>query len=880
MSYNASMAAPILATKLYVPPVRLKIVDRPRLAQRLSEGMNRKLTLVSAPAGFGKTTLVSEWAAGCDCSIAWLSLDEGDSDPNRFLTYLIAAIQTIRPNTGQAMLPVLQSPQPPPVEAVLLNLLNEIASSPQDFILVLDDYHLVDSNLVDQALAYLLEHLPSQMHLVIATREDPQLPLARYRGRGQISELRVEDLRFTAAETAGFLNQIMGLSLSAEDIAALEARTEGWIAGLQLAAISMQGLEDTAGFIKSFTGSNRFVMDYLVEEVLRKQPNSIQEFLLRTSILDRMCGPLCDAVLDDASRASQETLEYLERANLFIIPLDNERCWYRYHHLFADLLRQRLYQLHREVPAQLHLSACQWYEDNNLEIDAFQHAVAANDVERAARLVLGKGMPLHTRGGLFPELKWLESLPSKVLDEKPILWLMYAGALTTAGQTKGVEEKLQAAETALQGIDLNAENRDLIGRIANNRATLAITHYDPDETIRQAERALEYLAPENLPVRAISAWNLAVAYQFKGERAKATRAFTEVISASQAIGQSFVTKLATSGLGNLQEADNKLHLAAETYRHALELFGDPPLLFATEAYLGLARIYYEWNDLDSAQRHAEKAYHLARQYSASIDRYILCELVLARVLLAKGDVSSAEAIVKRADQSTRQHHFTQRIDDVVAAQVFLLLRHGRLAEADALAQVQDIPLSKVRVLLAQRDSSSALVVLEELRENMQAKDWLDELLKVTILQAVAYHLNGEKDRALQLLAEALKMAEEGDFIRLFIDEGEPMAQLLFEAEVGGIGPEYVKKLLAVFSTERLAENKYAMPQASSEIEPLSQRELEILQLIARGFSNQAIGVRLFIAISTVKGHNRVIFDKLQVQSRTEAVARARELGLL
>jgi LuxR family maltose regulon positive regulatory protein len=874
------MAAPVLATKLYVPQPRQKIVTRQRLIDRLSEGMNRRLILISAPAGFGKTTLISDWAAGCECSITWLSLDEGDNDPYRFLTYLIAALQTITPTIGQGLMAALQSPQPPTTEAILTNLLNEIVSNPQDFILVLDDYHLVDSQPVDHALAYLLEHIPVQMHLVLATREDPQLPLARYRGRAQISELRVEDLRFTSAEAAGFLNQVMGLSLSAEDIGALEARTEGWIAGLQLAAISMQGYADTAGFIKSFTGSNRFVMDYLVEEVLRKQTGDIQSFLLSTSILERMCGPLCDAILSDTSSASQETLEYLERANLFIIPLDNERCWYRYHHLFGDLLHQRLYQLHPGEVAQLHLSASQWYEDNNLEIEAFHHAVAANDVERAACLVQGKGMPLHLRGGLFPELRWLESLPHKVLDDKPILWLMYAGALTTAGQTTGVEEKLQAAEDALQGADLNPENRDLIGRIANNRATLAITRYEPDEVVRQAQRALEYLHPNNLSVRTISAWNLAVAYQFKGKRAKATRAFTEVISSSQAIGQSFVTKLATCGLGNLQEADNQLHLAAETYQHALELFGDQPLLFATEAYLGLARIYYEWDDLDAAQRYAEQALQLARQYSDTIDRYIVCELFLAKVLLATGDSSNAADIVKKADQSTRQHNFVQRIPEVVAAQVILMLRQGKLKEAATLAQTQDLPVSKARVCLAEGDSAMALEILATLRGQMQAKGWVDELLKVMVLQAVAYHVGGETGQALQVLGESLAMAEEEGFIRSFIDEDTPMAQLLAKAALRGIAPDYVRKLLAAFAAEEQKIGKSASSSARPLIEPLSQRELEILQLIARGLSNRAISERLFLALSTVKGHNRVIFDKLQVQSRTEAISRARELGLL
>src|SRR5205823_10882477 len=340
--WRREKVTPILATKLYLPRLRPNVVSRPRLIERLNEGLHRNLTLISAPAGFGKTTLVSEWVASCDRQVAWLSLDEGDSDPTRFLTYLVAALRTIAPTLGEGVLGALQSPQPPPPEAMLTALLNDLTTIRDHLVLVLDDYHVLDAKAVDHALTFLLEHLPPQMHLVIATREDPQLPLARLRARGQLTELRAVDLRFTPTEAAGFLNQGMGLNLSAEDITALETRTEGWIAGLQLAALSMQGQQDTTSFITSFTGSHHFVLDYLVEEVLGQQSERVQTFLLRTSILDRMSGPLCDAVVLDPAASGRETLDYLERASLFLVPLDNERRWYRYHHLFAELLRQRL----------------------------------------------------------------------------------------------------------------------------------------------------------------------------------------------------------------------------------------------------------------------------------------------------------------------------------------------------------------------------------------------------------------------------------------------------------------------------------------------------------------------------------------------------------
>ena len=616
------MPVPILSTKLHIPPPRPSIVRRPRLIEHLNEGLaaGRKLTLISAPAGCGKTTLISEWLAGRGgvtppLPAAWLSLDIGDSDPVRFLAYLVTALQTISAGIGAGVLAALESPQPPATDALLTVLLNEIAAIGQEFILVLDDYHLVDAKPVDQALAFLLEHQPPQMHLVIATREDLPLPLARLRARGQMTELRAADLRFTPIEAAEFLNRVMGLSLSAEDIAALETRTEGWIAGLQLAALALQGTlsmqghasRDTAGFIRSFTGSHHFVLDYLVEEVLGQQTASVQTFLLHTSILDRLCGPLCDAVMDEGRKTKDEgqmagdapvsssilrpssvVLEHLDRANLFIVPLDNERRWYRYHHLFGDLLRQRLRQnLTPGEIAEYHIRASQWYEDNGLEIEAFHHATAANDVARAERLMEGKGIPLHFRGAVNTILAWLASLPKSVLDARPLLWVRSATMALTAGQTTGVEAKLQAAEAALAAAPKNAEldpqTRDLLGQIACARATLAVTRYQPEAVVTQARRALESLLPENLRFRFTANWALSVAYLFQGDRAAASRALSEALSISHTSASMFSTILATSHLGRLQELANQLYRAAETYRRVLQMVGDQPGPSANDA---------------------------------------------------------------------------------------------------------------------------------------------------------------------------------------------------------------------------------------------------------------------------------------------------------
>jgi len=724
------MPTPILATKLYIPRLRPNVVSRPRLIERLNEGLHRKLTLIAAPAGFGKTTLVSEWLAGCERPAAWLSLDERENDPTRFLMYLVAALQTLAATIGEGVLGVLQSPQPPPPEAMLTALLNDITTIPDNFILILDDYHVLDAKAVDHALTFLLEHLPPHLHLVIATREDPQLPLARLRAGGHLTEVRAVDLRFTPSEAAEFLTQVMGLTLSAEDIAALERRTEGWIAGLQLAALSMQGQQDAAGFITSFTGSHHFVLDYLVEEVLGQQSERVQTFLLRTSILDRLCGPLCDAVLMDPTAIGQATLEYLERANLFLVPLDNERRWYRYHHLFAELLRQRLQQSIASSPrderggvAEFHRRASQWYEDHGLSMEAFHHAAAAHDVERATRLAEGEGMPQHFRGAVAPVLDWLESLPTTVLNARPSLWVRYASLLLVTGQTTGVEEKLQAAEAALQGIEADDKTRDLIGQIAADRATLALARYQGEPMLAQSRRALEYLHPNNLSFRATAHWTLGVAYLLQGDRAAASRAYTEAIALSQAAGESFTTILATLGLGNVQEADNQLYVAAETYRRVLQLLGDQPLPLASEAHLALARICYEWNDLDAALAHGSQSLQLARQYDRAIDRFVLCEVLLARLKLAQGDVAGAGVLLAEAGQSARQQNFMHRLPEVAAVQVLTLLRLGNLAAAAHLAQAHELPLSQARVHLAQGDTSAALAVLQSWRRQVEARGW-------------------------------------------------------------------------------------------------------------------------------------------------------------
>ncbi|MBH0333935.1 transcriptional regulator [Brevibacillus brevis] len=873
------MTIPIVTTKLYMPPPRLKTVTRYRLIEQLNEGLNRKLTVISAPAGSGKTTLVSEWLASSDRPFAWISMDEGDNDPARFFTYLFTALQNIGPNIGSGIFPLLHSPQPLPIELMISTLLHEIIAIPNPFVLVLDDYHVLKTGPLDDAISFLLERMPQQMHLVIVTREEPRQPIARLRVRNQLNEVRASDLRFTYSEAAEFLEKVMEVELSPENIALLEARTEGWIAGLQLAALSIKEQIDVTTFLPTFSGSHHFILDYLVDEVLTKQSASTQAFLLHTSILDRLSGPLCDAVFsqnDMCSGSGQETLEFLERANLFIVPLDSERRWYRYHHLFADLLRQRLRQRFsstigecERILADLHTRASIWYEDNGFEMEAFHHAVAANDLSRAARLVEGERMPLLFRGGVVPVLNWLESLPREELDVRPALWVMYASALLMTGQITGVEPKLLAAEKAMQGMGQDAGARDTLGHIAAIRATLAVSMHQAEEIMAEAKRALAYLHPDNLPVRTATTWSLGYAYHLQGNRTAATKAYQEALSISKKIGHVVITMMATLGLAKLQEADNQLHMAAETYQHVQKLAGSPPLPAACEAHLGLARIFYEWNELHTAELHGQQSIQLASQLEQT-DRVVAAQVFLARLKLAQGDVSGAATMLANAEYVARKQGFVMQMPPIAEVQVRILLQQENLTAAARLAQKHDLPILQARVLLAQGDTSAALAVLEPLLVQAEAKQLEDERLKIMLLLAVVQHAHGDLAKATQMVEDALVLAEPGGFIRTFVDEAIPMKRLLCDAAVHGRMPRYIEKLLAEFKPHYV----------NSLIEPLSERELEILQLIEKGLSNRDIAQQLFLALSTVKGHNRNIFDKLQVQRRTEAVARARQLGLL
>jgi LuxR family maltose regulon positive regulatory protein len=883
------MNIPINSTKLHIPNPRQKMVRRPRLIEHLNNGLLRKLTLVSASAGYGKTSLVSGWLVECKQPVVWLSLDEGDNDVPRFLTHFFAAIRTIDSNIGVDVNDFFLVPEPP-IELILSALLDELHGISFPFVLVLDDYHMIELASIHKAICTLVERKPPKMHIVIATREDPPFPLAQLRVQNQLTEVRVGDLQFTTSEAAEFLSEVMGIKLAPQEVELLETRTEGWIAGLQLAALTIQGRPNPRDYIQSFTGNHPFVLDYLLEEVLKRQPANVQKFLLHTSILDRMCGLLCDALFTEQADTwpqGQEVLEYLERANLFIVPLDHERRWYRYHHLFTDLLRRRLQRQWSslstgDISAVLHKRASIWLEENGYEIEAFQHAVSAHDIERAAYLIEGKGLPLLFRGAVAPVCKWLASQTQKELDSRPQLWVLYASALMMSGRMSEVESKLSAAENALQDVTQDDQIRDLIGHIAATRASIAVSKHQTATIIEEARRALLFLHSDNLPVRTAANWALGYAYQLQGDRVSASKAYAEGLSISQRIGHVIIAIMSSLGLGNIQECDNLLHTAADTYRRVLELAGNPPFPVACEAYLGLARIHYQWNDLEAALQYGQQAIRLAEQIEQT-DRIAAGNVVLARLKLVCGDVSGAACLIADAEHAVRRHQFIHLAPDIIEAQVDILLHQGNLAEATQMVLNHDFPIIHARIHLAEGDPKAALAVLELVRRNAEEKDHQDVRIKAIVLQALAFHAQKDMHNGLLMLEDALVAAERGGLIRIFLDEGEPMADLLREASNRGRKSGHLDKVLKAYQSwgeHGGAGDKNHVLSVDPLIESLSKREVEVLRLIADGKSNKEISDRLYLALSTVKGYNRNIFDKLQVNRRTEAVARARSLGLL
>lgn len=903
------MSTTILTTKLYVPSPRPKIVLRPRLIEQLKKGLHHKLTLVSAPAGFGKTTLVSEWVASCERPVAWLSLDEGDNDSTRFLTYLVMAVQTIAPNFGIEALRLLQSSQPPPTESILTILLNEIAASPVNFILVLDDYHVIEDNVVGNALTFLLEHLPSQMHLVITTREDPNLPLARLRARDQLTGLRATDLRFTKSEAAEFLNQVMDLSLSAEDIAALEARTEGWIAGLQLAAISMQGHQDASSFIKSFTGSHHFVLDYLIEEVLQQQPESVQTFLLCTSILDRMCSPLCDAILLDSSASRRDTLERLERTNLFIIPLDNERHWYRYHHLFSSLLRQRLRNSRTpEEIAQYHLRASEWFEMNGDQAQAFHHAITGGDLSRAATLAERYWQGMNESFQSAAWLRWVNQLPEALIRPRPVLCTQIAWAHMDLSDVDASESRLRDAERCLENppeemvVVVEEQFRSLPARIAMARTFNAQSVSDFSAAVTYAKLAIQLAPEEDHFLRAQTKAILGGTYWANGDLEAACKSMSDWIDDAQKAGNYIFAIASGHGKADILIAQGHLREALKTYQGSLQLASaheaEAQRVIAHH-HLGIALLYHEMRDDGSAAQHLQKSIELGQQSVLQGWAYRKY-LAQARFKEAEEDLDSA---LDHLDEAKRFYARSlipyARPIDAIKARIYI--KQGQLSKAqawvhehglsvdDEFSYVREFEhITLARVMLAEYENNrkehtiqDALSLLNRLLTPAEEQKRKGSMIEILLVMALAYYTLGSTSQAFASLERSLTLARPEGYARIFVCEGHPMQRLLLGFRASNENNPDGKHELTLYADKLLsAFTKPKDMRQSKLIEPLSKRELEILHLIAQGLSNQEISKRLFLSLNTVKGHNRIIFDKLQVQRRTEAVARARELDLL
>jgi LuxR family maltose regulon positive regulatory protein len=915
------MARAILATKLYLPPPRPKAVRRQRLTERLNDGLaaGRRLTLIAAPAGFGKTTLAGEWVAGLGRPAAWLALDEGDNDPTRFLIYLVAALQTVSAEFGATELAMLQSPQPPPTEGILTALLNALAALPEPLILVLDDYHVIEAQAVHRAVTFLLEHLPPQRHVVITTREDPQLPLARYRARGQLTELRAADLRFSEAEAAEFLSQVMDLHFTEADLAALEARTEGWIVGLQLAALSMQGRQDVAGFIRSFAGDHRYIVDYLVEEVLQRQPEPVRRFLLQTAILDQLSGPLCAAVTGQADSSAR--LESLERGNLFVVPLDDQRRWYRFHHLFADVLRAHLKAEQPDHLATLHQRASLWYEQNGTAADAIRHALAAQDFDRAADLIELAVPALRRNRQETLLLSWLRALPDGVFQRRPVLSGHFAGVLLQNGEIEGVEARLRAAEQWLDRaageagqppappaecvVADEAEWRRLPGWIAVHRAGLALALEDVAGTLRYARQALDLVAEDDHLGRGAAAALLGLAAWRNGDLDAAQQGYLESMSSLQRAEHLSDVLGCALALADMQWAQGRLPEARQTYERALRLAPDgglPALRGTADMYVGLSELHREHNELETAAQFLQRAEALGEHLGLPQNP---CRRRVARARLqaVQGDLAGALAALEEAERRYTGD-FSPNVRPIAALQARLWLTQGRLGEAQGWVRAQGLfaddelsylrefeHLTLARVLLAQvqvnHDSpalEAAQRLLGRLRLAAEAGGRTGSVIEAQMLQALAWQAQGDLAAAVAALEGALRLAEPLGYVRLFLDEGEPMAQLLRAAAARGRLPGFAGPLLAGLAPESQPGAGAPPPPLARApqplIEPLSQRELEVLRLLRADLSGPEIACELVIALSTLRTHTKHIYGKLDVNSRRAAVSRALELGLI
>ncbi len=899
------MISSLLATKLHRPSIPLRRVHRPHLSQRLNEGLEfgRQITLVSAPAGFGKTTCISEWVHALDCPVTWLSLDPADDDPGRFFTYLVAALQKVDDSLGRDIEGVLRSGQLPPSEAISTTLSNDILELEGRFLLVLDDFQVIQDRFILQVLQKLVANLPQPLHLVLLTREDPPLPLARLRANNQLTEIRAGDLRFTSPEADRFLNEVMGLSLSQADIAVLEDKTEGWIVGLQLAGLSVRDRADPSSFIAALSGSHRFILSYLTEEVLSRQPEEIQSFLLQTSILDRLSGDLCNAVTGRTD--GRFLLEQLLNANLFLIPLDDEQRWYRYHHLFADLLANRLQQI---LPANavqgLHCRASEWLARNDLLNEAIKHALEGKDYERAASLVGQEVRTMMFSGRVSTLKNWLEAFPEASFQTHPRLNIHRVWIDLLQGKSDLSEQALQEKENMLRALPPSPENDQLRVELMMILCRFVAFSGNTSRAIRLAKQALACLPAGDLAPRARAHSTLAIAYWVDGHAEKARRAYDECLHLAQAAGNYSLAAHATVVMAMGQCDYGQLREAARSYQSIIDMgvqAGQKVFFPAGQGYIGLAGIYLEWNDLEIAKDYLRQGMELCSQ--GGQPGIFTGHMLKSRLRQAKGDLAGALEEIHLLGQTF------QGIDPAGAArQILLRLAMGDLDEASRLAMplmnmlsgepgttrlpllvLEIVKTILIRVFLAQGEIERAMQLLDEVQATAEPGRRFGRLIEVYLLRALALQKQNRGNitpAALECFEHALDLAEPEGYILLFLEEGHAVIPLLKAVLNHPPAPDrlkrYARKILDAFPGygKPVAPRAKRPVKAAGLVEPLTSRELQVLQLIAAGDSNRTIADKLVITVSAVKKHNSNIFGKLNVNSRTQAIARARQLGLL
>ena len=913
------MARSMLGTKFYRPRSRPGALSRARLVEVLDRGTAATLTLVSAPAGFGKTTLLAQWLERCTHgdrggpSVAWLSLDAGDNEPRTYWTYVLTALGTAVPEVAVQELTSLQAADPPPIRGLLTSLLNDLGALPTEVVLVLDDYHVIESREVHEAMAFLLEHAPPRLHLVITSRADPAFPLARLRARGQLVEVRTADLRFTSEEAASYFDA-MGLGLSAAEVSTLGERTEGWIAALQLAAMSVQGREDVAGFIESFTGNDRYIVDYLVEEVLDGQPDHIEQFMLQTSILDRLTGAVCDAVTEQGG--GRATLEALDRANLFLVPLDDHRCWYRYHHLFADVLRARLRDEDPALVPELHRRASGWHEQAGERAEAIRHALIATDFDRAADLV-EREYPASRRdrreGAL---LGWLKALPDEVLRNRPVLSVAYAGALLSNGAVDGVEQRLLDAErwlsTTTDGMPTStagpaemvvineAEFRRLPGWVAIYRGAQALVQGETCAAMEHAHGALGLLdEADKIAIAAASAL-LGLASWGQGDLDAAHQAYTTCSTLFRETGYLSDVLACAITLADIRVTQGRLREAMSTYEQALphdardRSRGAAPVLRGTaDMYVGMSEVHRERNELDAAKHCLRISHELGEHNGLPQNRY-RSRVAMARVSEAEGDLDAALDLLDDAER-TYVADFAPEVRPVSALKARLWVRQGRVDEAFAWAQQRGLSVDDVlsyrrefehltlaRMLIArsvaegsEHDLAAANGLLDRLVGAAEEGGRSGSVLDVLVLQTLAAQLPGETSLALVPLQRAMTLASSEGYVRVFLDEGPAMTTLLRASAARGVMPDYAGRLLGAAPVQ-LTSSIRPRPL----VEPLSERERDVLRLLATDLAGPDIARELVISLSTVRTHTRSIYAKLGVTGRRAAVRRAGDLNLL